>query len=90
MRPAREPSGKVDSISQQSYYKLHLRRKHANREGDMADKKKYWSGQTCPETATYGQYHDTNDAYAGVEYDRYVKAGETFPPSRNNHHFSKK
>lgn len=55
----------------------------------MADKK-YWSGQTCPETGTYGQYHDTNNAYAGSQYDKYVEKGKTFPPSLNNYHFEKK
>ncbi len=51
---------------------------------------KYWSGQNCPETATYGQYHDTNNAYAGTSYDRYVTKGQNFPPSLNNYHFEKK
>jgi hypothetical protein len=56
----------------------------------MASDGKYWSGQTCPETATYGQYHDTNGSYAGSTYDRYVEKGKTFPPSENNYHFEKK
>lgn len=43
-------------------------------------KKKYWSGQECPETANYGQYHDPDDAYAGSGFDRYVTKGSTFPP----------
>lgn len=51
---------------------------------------KYWSGQKCPKTGTYGQYHDTNNKYAGSEYDRRVPTGATFPPSRNNHHFKLK
>ena len=50
----------------------------------------YWSGQTCPKTATYGQYHDTNGQYAGSQHDKYVKQGETFPPSLNNYHFREK
>lgn len=53
-------------------------------------KKKYWSGQTCPATGTYGQYRDVNGAYAGADYDRYVRQGDPFPPSLNNHHFSRK
>lgn len=53
-------------------------------------KKKYWSGQECPETANYGQYHDPDDAYAGSGFDRYVTKGSKFPPSKNNHHFVKK
>lgn len=51
---------------------------------------KYWSGQTCPKTATYGQYQDTNGAYAGSSHDRHVTKGSTFPPSLNNHHFKEK
>lgn len=50
----------------------------------------YWSGQNCPKTGTYGQYHDTNNAYAGQQYDRQVQAGSKFPPSENNHHFKLK
>lgn len=53
-------------------------------------KTKAWSGQICPKTATYGQYRDTNNAYAGKDYDRYVQKGERFPPSLNNHHFEEK
>lgn len=53
-------------------------------------KKKYWSGQTCPKTATYGQYRDTDNRYAGADYDRHVRVGDTFPPSLNNHHFEEK
>jgi hypothetical protein len=56
----------------------------------MADKTKYWAGQTCPETALYGQYHDTNDRYAGSQHDKHVSKGDPFPPSLNNYHFSKK
>ena len=51
---------------------------------------KHWSGQKCPSTGTYGQYHDTNNQYAGAEHDRHVKEGEPFPPSLNNYHFEKK
>jgi hypothetical protein len=50
----------------------------------------HWSGQICTETGTYGQYHDTNNAYAGSEYDRHVESGDKFPPSLNNYHFKKK
>lgn len=56
----------------------------------MSNGNRYWSGQTCPESGNYGQYHDTNDAYAGAQYDRHVKKGDPFPPSLNNHHFRKK
>lgn len=57
----------------------------------MSSKQKYWSGQECPKTATYGQYRDTNDnTYAGSGYDRHVQRGERFPPSLNNHHFEEK
>lgn len=48
---------------------------------------KHWSGQTCQQTGNYGQYHDTNGAYAGSGYDRHVQRGEKFPPSLNNYHF---
>jgi hypothetical protein len=51
---------------------------------------KHWSGQVCPETGTYGQYHDTNNSYAGVTHDRHVSKGNPFPPSLNNYHFQKK
>ncbi|APR76740.1 Hypothetical protein A7982_02087 [Minicystis rosea] len=51
---------------------------------------KYWSGHTCPQTGTYGQYHDTNNAYAGAQHDRYVEKGKTFPPSQNNYHWELK
>jgi hypothetical protein len=51
---------------------------------------KYWSGQTCPQTGTYGQYHDTNNAYAGEKHDKHVVKDTTFPPSLNNYHFEKK
>lgn len=53
-------------------------------------KTSYWSGQTCPKTANYGQYRDTDRAYAGSTYDRFVQKGDTFPPSLNNHHFEEK
>ena len=56
----------------------------------MSTGKKYWSGQNCPDSATYGQHHDTNGAYAGAQYDRSVKSGDPFPPSLNNHHFKQK
>ncbi len=56
----------------------------------MSGKSKHWSGQECPKTATYGQYHDTNNAYAGSSYDRHVTKGDRFPPSLNNHHFEEK
>lgn len=56
----------------------------------MSTGKKYWSGQNCPVSATYGQHHDTNGAYAGAQYDRSVKSGDSFPPSLNNHHFKQK
>lgn len=56
-----------------------------------ASKKKFWSGQVCPKSGTYGQYRDTYDnTYAGKEHDRYVYSGSTFPPSLNNHHFEEK
>lgn len=51
---------------------------------------KYWSGDTCPKSATYGQYHDPDNKYAGTSYDRYVEKDKTFPPSLNNHHFEEK
>lgn len=50
-------------------------------------KKKYYSGEICPQTGTYGQYSDRTNEYAGRDYDRYVQRGERFPPSLNNHHF---
>ena len=53
-------------------------------------KKKYWSGDTCPKTATYGQYSDRTGEYAGNAHDRYVQKDKTFPPSLNNHHFEEK
>ena len=53
-------------------------------------KKKYYSGEICPKTATYGQYSDRTGDYAGKDYDRYVDKGERFPPSLNNHHFREK
>lgn len=51
---------------------------------------KHWAGQICPETGTYGQYHDTNNAYAGAAHDKRVSKGERFPPSLNNYHYQKK
>ncbi len=54
----------------------------------MADK--YWSGQKCPKSGTYGQYHDTNGNYAGADHDKRVQAGDTFPPTLNNYHFELK
>ncbi|ALJ27416.1 hypothetical protein AOT14_10020 [Stenotrophomonas acidaminiphila] len=51
---------------------------------------KYWSGQECPKTATYGQYNDATGTYAGSSSDRRVEKGEPFPPSQNNHHFEEK
>lgn len=53
-------------------------------------KPKYWSGQECPKTGTYGQYSDVTGAYAGAAYDRKVDKGDRFPPSQNNHHFQEK
>lgn len=43
-------------------------------------KPKHWSGQICPESGTYGQYSDVNNAYAGASYDRYVARNDRFPP----------
>jgi hypothetical protein len=51
---------------------------------------KYWSGQECPKTATYGQYNDASGIYAGAAHDRRVEKGERFPPSLNNHHYQEK
>ncbi|MEG9004932.1 hypothetical protein [Acinetobacter baumannii] len=51
---------------------------------------KHWSGQECPKTGTYGQYHDTDNSYAGSEYDRHVSKGDKFHTSKNNHHFQEK
>lgn len=51
---------------------------------------KYWSGQECPKTGTYGQYNDATNLYAGSQSDRHVSKGERFPPSLNNHHFKEK
>jgi len=51
---------------------------------------KFWSGQICPKTATYGQYSDRTNDYAGVDYDCDVEKGKKFPPSLNNHHFREK
>ncbi|SCX35872.1 hypothetical protein DSM25559_5193 [Agrobacterium rosae] len=60
---------------------------NATKENAMS---KHWSGQVCPATGTYGQYHDTDNSYAGVTYDKHVKSGERFPPSKNNYHFKLK
>lgn len=51
---------------------------------------KYWAGQTCPATGTYGQHNDATGVYAGSTHDKYVERGKTFPPSLNNHHYEKK
>jgi hypothetical protein len=53
-------------------------------------KPKYWAGQICPKTATYGQHHDTNNAYAGSQHDKHVKKDDPFPPSLNNYHYEEK
>ena len=53
-------------------------------------RERYYSGEICPKTATYGQYSDRTGQYAGASYDRYVEKGERFPPSLNNHHFREK
>lgn len=52
--------------------------------------KRYYSGEICPKTATYGQYSDRTGQYAGAAFDRRVDKGERFPPSKNNHHFREK
>ena len=52
--------------------------------------KRYYSGEICPKTATYGQYSDRTNQYAGASFDRRVDKGERFPPSQNNHHFREK
>ncbi len=52
--------------------------------------KKYWSGQTCEKTGTYGQYNDATGIYAGNQNDKHVQKGSTFPPCLNNHHFREK
>jgi hypothetical protein len=51
---------------------------------------KHYSGQTCTEAGTYGQYSDADDSYAGSSYDRTLQYGDKFPPSKNNHYFKKK
>lgn len=53
-------------------------------------RKRFYSGETSPKSATYGQYSDRTGEYAGLSYDRYVDKGERFPPSLNNHHFREK
>jgi hypothetical protein len=57
---------------------------------DLIMAAKYWSGQVCPKTGNYGQYHDTNNQYAGSSHDRHVVKDERFPPSLNNYHFEEK
>ncbi len=51
---------------------------------------KYYSGQTCPQTGTHGQYHDTDNSYYGAKGDRHVEKGKTFPPSENNYYWKLK
>ncbi len=51
---------------------------------------KFWSGHESPKTATYGQYSDVDNAYAGDTHDKYVEKEKKFPPSLNNHHFKEK
>ena len=51
---------------------------------------KYYSGENCPKTATYGQYSDRTNDYAGSDNDRKVTKDTKFPPSVNNHHFKEK
>ena len=53
-------------------------------------RQRFYSGQICPKTATYGQYSDRTNEYAGASYDRKVDCGERFPPSLNNHYFAQK
>lgn len=53
-------------------------------------KSRGWSGQVCDKTAIYGQYHDTNHAYAGVSHDKRIQKGDRYPPSLNNYHFEEK
>jgi hypothetical protein len=51
---------------------------------------KYYSGENCPKTGTYGQYSDRTNDYAGSDHDRKVTKDKKFPPSVNNHHFKEK
>lgn len=53
-------------------------------------RKRYYAGEVCPKSATYGQYSDRTGDYAGSSYDRYVRSGDRFPPSLNNHHYREK
>ncbi len=54
---------------------------------DAKEDGRYYSGEKCPKSGTYGQWSDASGQYAGTSYDRYVYAGDPFPPSLNNHHF---
>ena len=56
----------------------------------VSTKSKFYSGEVCPKSATYGQYSDRTGYYAGKTSDRRVDRGERFPPSLNNHHFREK
>jgi len=51
---------------------------------------KFWPGQEVPKTAIYGQFHDRNAKYAGVEHDRGLKKGDPFPRALNDHHYREK
>ena len=51
---------------------------------------KHWSGQVCPKSGIYGQYSDVDGKYAGTLFDKRVKEGDRFPPSKNNYHYKLK
>jgi hypothetical protein len=48
---------------------------------------KFWAGQECPRTATYGQYHDRTGAYAGETHDRDIRKRDPFPRALKDHHY---
>lgn len=48
---------------------------------------KFKTGEECPKTSLYGQFHDNKNRYAGKKYDRQVTKGDKFPQNKGNHHF---
>lgn len=48
---------------------------------------KFKEGDICPKSATYEQFRDEDDEYAGATYRCYIRKKYPFPAGEPNHYF---
>ncbi len=47
----------------------------------------YRAGELCPLAGHYGQFRNSDGAYAGHGFDQFVRRGQSFPSALEGHHF---